>query len=301
MRLLASDMSNNQTGSFDRYVLEQKYADAWAQQLPASTLRRVYTLRIVGAQLANCWSDHALVFLSEKHRMCRIVQHVERCVHALATCAPEYLESIADSDIIDINQDVAAQLLQHPPAPSDAFRLNWTRRSSSVFCDRIHDIKLRVQEFNKVLARCLNKFSRNAQPDLHFIPPEPEWTSRSPPIQARRVIWKFSTIMRWTCVQLGCSAVQHAPEIRSQVLSVRTALLNVRAALRALSQALDVFIYLEWRAVARRRTVSMVWRVMNHVCKRHSAFGDSSLGIPEGIAQLVAYMLVGEGPHTFVA
>lgn len=296
LHLQASAMSHDQPGSFRRYALEKKYAKIWQQQLPASATRYAQNLTISGAQLANCWSDHALLFLSERRRMFRLIAHAQRCVAAICTCAPEHLESIADSDIIDINEYVARQLLQQPPQPTASFRQNWRDRTSVIFSERLQHLQQQVQEFTNVFKRCRRHFARNAHPDIHFIPPDIYWKARLPVIQGQRVCWTFYTIQEWTCTQLSQHAVQQTPAIHAHVTAVRAALMDVRDALRALSLAVDVFIYLEWRALARFRTLCIVRRIMDQISKGSSVYRNSNLSVPDGIAIQVTSMLVGEDP-----
>lgn len=286
-------MSILQTGAYDRFVLEQKYAKIWSQHLPIRALKRVRNLSIFGAQLSNCWSEHALLFVSEKQRMCRLVAHAKRSVEAICTCAPEYLENIADSDIIDINEDLAQQLLQQPPQPTSAFRLNWRHRTSAVFSTRFEQLQLRVLSFNKVFMRCHRRFARHINPDIQFNLPWPEWTRRVPAFHGQRVQWKMSTIFEWTHHQLGLPTVIHTPEILYQVNAVRTALLAVREGLRDLAHAVEVFIYLEWRALARVRTVSIVRRITDQIAQDHPLYIHSNLAVPDALAALVVAMLVG--------
>lgn len=282
-------MSALQTGSFLRYVLEQTYAKAWQDGLPPFSLR-VYSLCIRGARLAKCWSHYAFQFLADREPAINLVAYSHQCATALATCAPEHLEDM------DCGKPRAAiqYLIQHPPTPKVPFRRNWRVRASSIFSPRLQQLQEKLKEFSSVFWCCHQVFQQHPAQHLFYVPHVTNDSAFRRTGAAPEVQWSYEVVMEWVLHQLDDPIVVHNTILRNQVEAVRQAALDAHHALFELGRAVEVFIYLEWRALARWYTQSVVRRTLGHIS--HQAYIDSNLSVPEGVMLQVASFLVA-GPY----
>lgn len=288
-----------------RYSLELECAKAWRVCMDSPFCDHMQLWRVKGARLAGMWSSYAFIDLQHYTPLMSIASHAKQCVQALAACAPEHLEDIIhqqDHKLWDhptcellpselIDRTAIHQLLLHPPLPNCPFRHNWLGRVVFLVSQQLTHLQQAVHDLQSALFNCRQAYSTA---NVEFYHPD----APAPAFHHTGVCWTLHNVYLWAGDQQQIYEVQMHPRLLNQVTAIRRVASMMESQLIHLSHNMEVFIYLEWRALARWRTISIVRHIFDDRSRSLVGYRKNNLSVPEPIVMLVSDMLIGSAPFT---